>query len=61
MDRWTDGQTVRQTDGQAQTNMSPQLLRSWGHKKNLFFFFFFLGGGGGGGGEGEVGRGGGLE
>ena len=28
MDRQTDGQT----DGQAQTNMPPQLLRSWGHK-----------------------------
>ena len=29
----TDGQTVRRTDGQAQTNMPPQLLRSWGHNK----------------------------
>ena len=29
----TDRQTDRRSDGQAQTNMSPQLLRSWGHKK----------------------------
>ena len=26
-------QTDRQTDGQAQTNMPPKLLRSWGHNK----------------------------
>ena len=25
-----NGQTDRRTDGQAQTNMPPQLLRSWG-------------------------------
>ena len=29
MDRRTD----RQMDGQAQTNMPPQLLQSWGHNK----------------------------
>ena len=29
----TKGVTDRRTDGQAQTNMPPQLLRSWGHKK----------------------------
>ena len=28
----TKGVTDRRTDGQAQTNMPPQLLRSWGHK-----------------------------
>ena len=32
MDRQTDGQTNRRTDGQAQTNMLPQILRSCGHK-----------------------------
>ena len=26
--------TDRRTDGEAQTNMPPQLLRSWGHKKD---------------------------
>ena len=31
-DRRTDGQTDRRTEGHAQTNMPPQLLRSWGHK-----------------------------
>ena len=30
------GQTDGQTDGQAQTNMPPQLLRSWGHKQKIF-------------------------
>ena len=36
---WPNGRTDRQTDGQAQTNMSPppnQLLRSWGHKYTLY-------------------------
>ena len=28
-----DPRTDGRTDGQAQTNMPPQLLRSWGHKK----------------------------
>ena len=28
----TKGVTDRRTNGQAQTNMPPQLLRSWGHK-----------------------------
>ena len=28
-----DRQMDRQTDGQAQTNMPPQFLRSWGHNK----------------------------
>ena len=27
-----NGQTDGRTDGQAQTNMPPQLVRSWGHK-----------------------------
>ena len=31
----TDGQMVRWTDGQAQINMPPQLLRSWGHKNGF--------------------------
>ena len=31
----TDRRTDRGTDGQAQTYMPPQLLRSWGHKKHL--------------------------
>ena len=30
-----EGRTDRQTDGQAQTNMPPQLLRSWGHKNPI--------------------------
>ena len=29
----TKGVTDRRSDGQAQTNMPLQLLRSWGHKK----------------------------
>ena len=32
-DRRMDGHMDRRTDGQAQTNMPPQLLRGWGHKK----------------------------
>ena len=34
-DRWTDGRI----DGQAQTNMPPELLRSWGHKNMGLLFF----------------------
>ena len=33
-DRRMDG---RRTDGRVQTNMTPQLLRSWGHKKQSNF------------------------
>ena len=32
----TDGQTDRCTDAEAQTNMPPQLLQSWGHKHELW-------------------------
>ena len=32
------GQTDGQMDRQAQTNMPPQLLRSWGHKKTQNFY-----------------------
>ena len=31
----TDRRIDRQADGQAQTNMPPQLLQSWGHKNQL--------------------------
>ena len=33
----TKGVTDRRTDRQAQTNMPPQLLQSWGHKNSLTF------------------------
>ena len=34
MQNVTHGRTHGRTHGQAQTNMPPQLLRSWGHKKD---------------------------
>ena len=36
-----NGQTDGRTDAQAQTNMPPQLLRSWGHKKEHSVSVFF--------------------
>ena len=36
-----NGQTDRRTDGQAQTHMPPQLLRSWGHKNAITDKGFF--------------------
>ena len=32
----TDRQMDRMTEGQAQTNVASQLLRSWGHKNDFF-------------------------
>ena len=40
MDRQTDKQTDGWRDGQAQTNMPPQLLRSWGHNEQKYVVVF---------------------